>query len=151
MSEYLVGWLATLRLLIVVVFATLYWLGGRHQKGWRRWGGGLWLAGSTIALSLVAHQFYWHFLLALLAYPFALSLGYGGTSWGQKLLKRTGYGLVLGGASAIFGFPFWNLIGLQVLLAVASSVLLGLTNPVDAAEEEALIAVCSVVIVPFMV
>ena len=152
MSEYAIGWLASAKLGWVVLFATAYWLGGRRYKVLRRWGGGVLFPIGIIAFSVLATTYRPWFPLAIVLYPLALSLGYGGETLGEKLRRRALYGLALGGVSILFAWPgALGLWGIQVALAMGASLDLGLTNPVPAAEEEALIAALSVLLVAFMV
>lgn len=155
MGEMLVGWTASLKLLLVVAFATFYWIGGRTGPGkvWRRYVGGLLFPLAVIGISLIANTFHWLFLLSILAYPVALSMGYGGEGVWEKIRLRSIYGLLLGSCGLFFAIPMhaWVLGFYQIVLAIMSSVILGTVNPTDAAEEEALIATMSVIMVPFMV
>jgi hypothetical protein len=153
MSEWTVLWLAGAKLVLVLVFAVLYGVGGRRWKWVRRFGGGGLLALGVLGFAWLHGTFQWWMLAGLLTLPAALTLGYGGETPVQKIQRRLLYGLAVGCA----GLPFvpslalvW-LWGFQVVAAVSASVYLGLMNPVEAAEEEVLIAICSTVCVPFYV
>ncbi len=155
MSEWSVGWLATAKLLLVVAFATLYWIGGRKNKWVRRFAGGLIISGGTVGFAIVAGTFSPWYLIALAAYPGALSLGYGGSRTAVKLRRRLIFGAAVGACAFLFAWPLGGkallAAALQLAVAVQASVVLGLLNPFEAAEEEAAIAALSVALVPFIV
>jgi hypothetical protein len=155
MSEWTTGWLTTARLLLIAAFATLYWIGGRRRKWIRRIAGGLLISVGTIGFAVALGTFSpWH-LLALAAYPAALSLGYGGTRTPVKLRRRLIFGAAVGACSLLFalpvGFKETLAAAFQIALAIQASVVLGLLNPFEAAEEEGVIAALSVALVPFIV
>ena len=155
MNEWTIGWLATARMLFIGAFATLYWIGGRRNKWIRRIAGGLLISGGTIGFAVALGTFNpWH-LLAIAAYPGALTLGYGGSTTPVKLRRRLMFGTAVGVCAFIFAVPIgmkatWAAL-FQLALAIQSSVVLGLLNPFEAAEEEAVIASLSVLLVPFIV
>lgn len=152
MSEFTIGWLASAKLLWVVLFSTLYWIGGRRWKVIRRFGGGFLFPLGVCGFALVEQTFRLWMLLGLVTYPLALVfVGYGADTLGEKALRRAAYGLCLGLAALPFVVGTWSLWGAQVLLAMIASVFLGLNNPVHAAEEETLIAALGVILVPFLV
>ena len=151
MSEYGIGGLASAKLLLVVVFSTCYWLGGRRHKWIRRYVGGILFPAGVIAFAVMAGRFAWWQLAALFTFPAALSLGYGADSLWPKAYRRGLYGFALAMAGLPLALSAWPVFAAQVVLAVGASVYLGLLNPVDAAEEEALIATLSVVLVVFYV
>jgi len=107
MNEWTIGWLATARLLLVVAFATLYWIGGRRNKWIRRIAGGLLISVGTIGFAVALGTFSpWH-LLAIAAYPGALTLGYGGSATPVKLRRRLMFGTAVGASAFIFAVPTW--------------------------------------------
>ena len=152
MSEYHVGWVATGRLLLVVAFATLYWLGGRRHKWLRRYVGGIGFPLGVIALASTRVPLY-ICLLTTLSYPLFLSFGYGSLTRNHAWIRR----FIFGTGLALAALPFavvlhtWEMWAAQLGLSWLASLWLGLRNPVDAAEEETLIAALSVVLVPFLV
>lgn len=155
MNEWTIGWLATAKLLLIVAFATLYWIGGRKNKWVRRIAGGLLISIGTVGFSVILKTFSpWH-LLAIAAYPGALTLGYGGSATPVKLRRRLLFGAAVGVCAFIFAMPLGLKATLvatfQVALAIQASIILGLPNPFEAAEEEAVIATLSVALVPFIV
>ena len=154
MTEWQLVWLVPLRLLIVTLFALCYVIGGRQWKWIRRFVGGIFLPAAVIGLSFITGSFSWVFIGALALYPVALSMGYGGNTLLEKLIKRAIYGLILGAACLFFAIPtgLWALGVFQVALAILTSTILGVWNlPQKAVNEEALIAALSVLTVPFMV
>jgi hypothetical protein len=155
MNEYTHGWLATAKLLLIVAFATLYWIGGRKNKWVRRISGGLLISIGTVGFAVILKTFSpWH-LLAIAAYPGALTLGYGGSTTPVKLHRRILFGAAVGACAFIFALPlgFKPILAaaFQMAVAIQASVVLGLLNPFEAAEEEAVIAALSVALVPFIV
>lgn len=153
MSEWTLVWLVPIRLFIIGVFVFLYIIGGRNKKWIRRWLGGGLFGASLIGLSRLTGHFNWWFLTLPLAYPIVLSLGYGGDHFWEKMARRAIYGLLLGGIGFFVGIlaGTWFMAGFQLALALIANVSLGLKNPVPAVHEEALIAIFSVVCVPFMI
>lgn len=154
MSEIALGWLSSAKLVLTVAFATLYWRGGRNHTEIRRFYGGTSLAIGLNGLAWWQHAWTpWHLLL-LPAYIGALHLGYGGTTTLQKLARRTVYGLGLTVCALLLAWlsDRWILGAFQAVLALAASVVFGVTNPFrNAEDEEAAIAGCSVLLAPFMV
>jgi len=155
MTEWTIGWLATAKLLLIVSFATLYWIGGRKRKWIRRVAGGLLISVGTIGFAAAMGTFSpWH-LLAVAVYPGALTLGYGGSTTPVKLRRRLLFGAAVGACAFTFALPLGLKATLaaafQIALAIQASVVLGLLNPFEAAEEEAVIATASVLLVPFIV
>lgn len=155
MNERGLVWLTIPRLLIVVTFSVLYVSGGRSGKVlFRRILGSLTLAGGVALLALVVGSFKWWILLGIPGYFIALSLGYGGKSLPTKFFRRFLYGLALGACSFIYAplHGLYLMAGYQTLIALFSSLFLGILNPTKAAvNEESLIAVASVFTIPFMV
>jgi len=152
-NEWFLVWMVPLRILIVLVFALLYAIGGRKWKWIRRFVGGLFLGGALIGLSLMLGAFNWWLLGVPAMYVIVLCLGYGGDTPSEKFIRRLIYGAAFGGVGLYVGIVsgVW-LVGLfQFVLAVFASVFFGLANPVQAVNEEALIATLSVVCVPFMI
>ena len=152
MSEWQYVFFVGIKLLILSFFCLCYVIGGRTQKWIRRYLGGIGFGLSIIGLSLWMHAFHWGLLVLPLAYPFALSLGYGSNSFLEKCFKRFIYGLAFGLIGLYCGFILGNLyLGLvQLFLATIVSVFLGVFNPVRAVDEEAMISLALVIHIPFM-
>ena len=149
MNEWNLVWLVLPRLLIISIFVMCYVIGGRQWKPLRRIVGGIFLGASVALLSLYTGTHKWWYWFACVGYPIALSLGYGGNTTLVKLFRRLLYGVVLGSVSFIYGN--WVLAIFQTIIAALSSIYLGLSNPVQAVNEEAMIALICVSTVVFMV
>ena len=152
MSEWNLVWLVPVKLIPTIVFALVYVIGGRRDKWIRRWIGGTFVIVSCLFFSWIGGKLSFS-SLSLFSLYLGLLLGYGGGSFLSRLFRRLAFGTVLGLCGLFIGVSyhvFW--LGVfQMLLAIQSSVLLGLTNPDDAVDEEALIAIASVFVIPFMV
>ena len=151
MTEWRQLWLVFAGLLLLALFGLCYMIGGRRGKWVRRFVGGLLFPTGCLWLAQQGGTFQWAMLVSLVAYPAALSLGYGGDTLGEKLRRRSLYGLALGACGLFLlisaGHPF---IGLwQVVLAVLASLTYGIKNPIPAVAEEGQIALLSVCLIPF--
>ena len=142
-----------LKLGIVLVFATLYTVGGRGPKWVRRFIGGVLFGSAVLGLSILTGSFKWWLVGLPGAYILVLVTGYGGKTFGDKLIRRLVHGLGFAGCAilAASATGVWGLAVFQSILAISASVFLGITNPVKAVDEEALIATLSVICVPFLV
>ena len=169
MDEVTLGHLAGLKGLLVVAFAWLYQWGGREwrpdntpeflhgligkQKVLRRFVGGLLISLGTLAFSAFLGSYQHWYWLAVLFYPAALTMGYGGDSPGEKFWRRLVYGLAVGACSLVFGVVLGGkmlyLSYYQIALSVSASLFFGLLNPLQAADEETVIATLSVLLAPF--
>lgn len=154
MGEYTLQAIASLKICWVGGLSLLYGMGGISNKWIRRYLGPLWMGlGIWIFASWQGTFNYLQLLYPLLLCA-SLHLGYGGTDeiW-TKVRKRAIYGLAL----AISALPLvliggnWLLFAVHCVLCVASSVILGVFNPVHARSEETLIAVLSTVLVLFLI
>ncbi len=134
-----------IRLSVVVVFGTLYCLGG-----WGEFlGGAKWLRRFVAPCVLGAGLFYfsrdWKSLLQVPLMFITLSLGYGGTDveW-IKILKRGIYGVanaISSGAYTIYqsirNSHVWVAFSCHSIFVITSSILFGVYNPLaDARVEE---------------
>ena len=148
--------ISTLKFVLIVLFGILYTLGGRTGVGkWvRRYLGAILFGLGIIALSYWQGTFNWIYFVYIPLLAASLTVGYGGDTFLEKLKRRAIYGLLIGLSCLPFAIlnGAWILFGFQVVLAFGASVILGVWNPLlNAVEEENLIAVCSVLFVPFMV
>lgn len=153
MNEISLQILASLKIVWIAVFTLFYGLGGTINKSLRRFVGALWALAGIILFSILAKDFsYWYLLYAPLLIG-ALSLGYGGQTFGEKIRKR----LICGTAYALTAIPIaivtgqWLLFGIHSAICVSFSILLGVFNPIPARSEETLIAVSITMIPLFMV
>lgn len=151
-SEYRFVFFVVLKLLLLGFFCFFYILGGRSDKWLRRYFGGMGFGLGMIALSLLMGRFKWGSLLLPFVYPALLTLDYGSDVILGKVLKRGLYGLAFGLVGLfcgfIYGVPYLGVV--QLLIAVAASIFLGVFNPVRAVDEEAMIALAITIHIPFM-
>ena len=153
MSEMAMVYISVIKLAIVCVCAFLYSFAGRDKtsKAWRRF-----VAPAILVLAVCIFSVYSsNFNLGYIAcYPFfclAYCMGYGADKTWLKIVKRTYCGLAVAAA----GLPIvvvtgsWLLFALQAIVGVLASVLLGVYNPTDAAEEETLIGFTGIMFVQF--
>lgn len=133
-------------------FAWLYALGGRQGIGKRirRWIGGMLFAFGCVALAVRAGAMNKIMFLSFLAYPAALTMGYGNPIFLSKLRRRFLYGLANGAVSGFFLLPIgrWDVWLFQIGLAISASLFWGLRNPTSAVGEEGAIGLLMVVCVP---
>ena len=141
MTEFKLGTLAAIALGICVIDCFFWMWGGRSRKWKRRFlGAGVQTLGINI-LALITGTWVWQFLLAIGPEAGSRSMGYGGNSTGEKVLRRSIFaaGSLAAGAVLAWGVGFSNkAIWLLVCQAVASvvSIILGVKNPLPAAVEE---------------
>lgn len=154
MSEWSLVWLVPLRLLVIVVFATVYAIGGRAMKWLRRWAGGTWFAVMLNVIASITGTWSFRLLLASFAVYLALLMGYGGDTFWEKFRRRLAYSLGFSAYAALIGSVtgFMELAMFQSALAILTSLWLGIRNPAPSAvDEESLVATLSLLTIPFMV
>lgn len=141
MSETMLGLVPLPGMLLILIGAALYQLGGRHGKWKRRYAGSFCLASSIWLVSALLGRFsLWY----LLVYPLTVAtftLGYGADVEWKKWARR----LTVVGASLVssililivIGFPSGSgwVVGIELLIA-STTAILGVKNPIDAAPEE---------------
>jgi len=89
MNEYAQGLSWTIGTLIVTIYASLWWLGGRpNGRAWRRWIAPLFFSGALIGYSAIFGSFNWWYLLAIPAYKLVTHIGYGANSIAGKIARR---------------------------------------------------------------
>ena len=152
MSDGLKVWQAAYAMGLLSLFTILYIRGGRSHRAIRVFGGGLTFSLGCVLLAVWSGVSSWVMLLAVPAYPAALSTGYGANQTAAKVRRRARYGLFVGLASAPLLLPLglWWAWVFQVGLSVATSVFYGVTNPTSAEGEEGAIALLMVATVPFL-
>jgi len=146
-----------------ILYALAYALGGRDEapifvpRIWRRIIAPMLFSTLVVLMSLLFGKFD-NIMLSFI--PFLVSVhwvgGYGGDTLWEKVLRRIWTGLLLGLAAlpialAAHSYPVWELFWMQLALAISAHLFLGILNPLKAPYEESLIALLTVVIVPFMV
>lgn len=151
MDEWRLVWLVPMRLFAVLVFSTLYVIGGRQGKWVRRWLAPILFLGVCILITYFVETSYWK-LAPLCAMPIVLSFGYSNND-GKGWIRRLIYGLSFGaiGLGMSFMCGCWPLGMIHMIVAVMASMVLGLMNPIPAVNEEATISILSTVCIPFMI
>lgn len=153
MTETTLVYLVVFKLVLLGLFSLFYVLGGRSNKWLRRYVAGIGFPLGLILISLISNNFKWLSLSLIALYPINLSLGYGGDTLYKKLALRGIYGL-FGGILGIFCGYLWgnHFLGwAQLTLALTGSLSLGVLNPTHAVDEEALISLFLVILIPFMI
>jgi hypothetical protein len=152
MTEVTLQWITTLKLLLVAGFATLYGFGGVSGKWKRRiiapmlFGIGIW------GLTTWTQSFHWQYLLCVPLLSGALSIGYGASTTGEKIIKRGRAGL----AASIACLPIflvtgaWSLLALHILVCTATSVVAGTWNQTSSARTEETLIGASYVLIPLL-
>jgi len=139
MNETMLCYIPFVGVIILSFACLLYAFGGRSGKWKRRFIGSLICATALWIEFLLMGLFQW---VMLVIYPLtigAFSLGYGSEIPFQKVVKRTvivaaslfsslGICLLIGGKA-------WLILPVEVLIA-ATSIWLGVKNPIQAAPEE---------------
>ena len=153
MSEILIQIASSLKLLAVVGFATLYGFGGISGKWKRRVLGSLLYTLSVLGFSLWLGSFSFWYLLIFPVLFGALSIGYGADTIGDKLIKRSRYGLICALASlpVFIVQGAWSLLALHIVIVVGTSVVAGVWNQTSSARAEETLIGASIVLVPLMV
>jgi hypothetical protein len=146
MSELTLQWIMVLKLLTLVLYASLYAFGGMRGKWKRRWIAPFVLTVGICLLSLWSGTFSWWFVGYFPLLAISLSLGYGASEFWLKMFKRSYVGLALACAALpiAIGTGAWGLLALHALFCVATSVALGVFNITSSARaEETTIAMVS--------
>ena len=138
MSELTLQWITILKMVTLVIFASLYAFGGMSGKWKRRFVAPFVLTVGLCLLSAWAGTFSWWYVAFFPGLSFALHLGYGSSDLKTKILKRTKVGLALGLAALPIAISTgsWGLLVFHVLLCVATSVTLGVFNITSSARAE---------------
>jgi len=143
MTETGIGTVAVGSLLGLVACCFLWMLGGRSGKWKRRYAGSFVLA-LTVNLAALAMGVWDAWLLALVVtLALAFSMGYGGETTAEKVIRRTVFalGVLASGAlcTLVIGGNAWMLLVPHVGVGLFS-IWLGVKNPLHAAAEE--VGVC---------
>ena len=137
-----------LRLIPLLVFALCYILGGRSGgpgKWVRRYIGPILFTLSCAILALVFGEFSWKILVLLIFAP-VLTMPYNSRA------ERTLYVAAMTGSGMICGLVLGSPLGyLQAAISFCVGIFFTESHPVPAVCEEGIIALCSVLLIPFMV
>jgi len=152
MSEITIQWIAVLKLLLVVGFATLYGFGGVNGKWKRRiiapilFGVGIWV------FTTWTQSFNWLLLVSVPLLSGSLSIGYGGDTTIEKVIKRGRAGLAASIAClpVFFVTGAWSLLALHIGVCVATSIVAGVWNQTSSARTEETLIGASYVLIPLL-
>lgn len=141
MTETKLGTIAVIALGICVVDCFFWMLGGRSGTWKRRYVGSIIQTLGLNIIALIVGTWVYQYVISVFAEFASRSMGYGGDTTAQKILKRS----VFAAGSLAVGFILaWGLafsgkaVVLLICQAVASvvSIILGVKNPLPAAVEE---------------
>lgn len=155
MTEWMQSLLFIHKIIAVGLFAICYIVGGRRWKWVRRFLGSGLLGVFVLVLAYWQRSFSWWYFSYPLLLSIALCMGYGGNTTSVKIRRRLTYAIGLGLSClpiAILGSA-WILYAIQFGMCVVGSLALGVLNPMagGAVDEEGVIAIMSICLVPFMV
>lgn len=136
-----------LKLLVVVVFASLYGWGGMEMKWLRRF-----VAPGILCLSAFGFSHDWRYLVQMPAMMITLSLGYGADSVIGKIFKRCLFGTLNGISSSTVTIwqRRWFLVGFQIALITAAYIVFGVWNPLPSARAEETLLGALIALVPMI-
>jgi hypothetical protein len=136
-----------LKLLVVVIFASLYGWGGMEMKWLRRF-----VAPAILCLSAFGLSRNWRYLVQMPAMMITLSLGYGADSVIGKIFKRFMFGTLNGSSSSTVNIwqKKWLLVGFQIVLISAAYIVLGVWNPLPSARAEETLLGALIALIPMM-
>lgn len=129
--------------ILTTVAACLYAAGGTdpYPKALRRVGSTIVLSAALIFTAIFVHRWAWQYLGVPVILAIGFSLGYGGDSFWQKLLKRTSCAIAIMATSWLClwatGFTHSGWMNLGIIHWVgATSIVLGAANPYNNAPLE---------------
>ena len=146
MNEFTLGTLAVAGLAVCVIDSFFWMWGGRKGKYKRRFiGSAIQTAGINV-LSILVGSWCWQFLASIVPEIISRSLGYGGDTLKEKILRRTVFAI---GSLGVGCFLAWGVgftgkaITILICQAIASigSIILGIKNPLPAAVEEVFVCI----------
>jgi hypothetical protein len=155
MSEWEIMGLTLCKMLLIVICSGLYMVGGRIHKIIRRLGVSLVLIGGTLGFAYIQGVYTWIMCFAFFHCFIALSMGYGNNTpsvW-DKIKRRAIYAVILGclGLWFVLVSGKWVVFGTQLSICMLINIVFGVLNPVQAVEEEGLICMGSLFLIPFMI
>ena len=133
MNEKLEQYSLIVKLLVLVILATLYAWGGMEMKWLRRF-----IAPAIATATIFYYSRSWKSFLHFPLWIGASCLGYGASEVIIKILKRALVGAAFGVAGSIPAIlsKRWLLVGFITALCVACYVVLGVYNPFNSARIE---------------
>lgn len=136
-----------LKLLVVVVFASLYGWGGMEMKWLRRF-----VAPAILCLSAFGFSRDWRYLVQMPAMFITLSFGYGADSVIGKIVKRFIFGALNGASSSTVNIwqKRWIVFGFQVVLIATAYIAFGVWNPLPSARAEETLLGALIALIPMM-
>jgi len=136
-----------LKLLVVVVFASLYGWGGMEMKWLRRF-----VAPAILCLSAFSFSRNWRYLVQMPVMMITLSLGYGADSVIGKIFKRLMFGALNGSSSSTVNIwqKKWLPAGFQIVLVSAAYIVFGVWNPLPSARAEETLLGALIALIPMM-
>lgn len=160
MNESVLQLISVCKLLWVVVFDAFYAFAGISGKWKRRYVGPTWMMLGIVVFTFWQANIYeintwsWWYLIYFFLLIGVLSLGYGGNTISEKIMRRFVYGLALAFSVAPLAIVngAWIIWGIHSILCLTFSVVLGVWNPMrNARDEETLIATSGALFPLFMI
>ena len=132
-KEYRIQLHVVIKVIVIIICASLYAYGGISHKYLRRF-----VAPFICGVTMLCYSRSW---LSLVQMAFLMGfqcMGYGGVALWQKIARRGIFGLLSGSATSILNFfrERWLLVGFQISLVTLSYVLIGVFNPFYSARAE---------------
>ncbi len=135
------------KIIVVVISALLYRLGGWKNKAYRRFAMPIFYCLCCSVIAILKHSFSYFFIVAMVLEVAALCKGYG--KHGDKLINKIKLRAIAGVLVAIAALPYfipskaYSIFALHFIFCVSASILLGSFNQTaeGAASEEANIGI----------
>lgn len=159
MTEIIQGTMAAIAIMPSLVFAFLSMAGGRSvdflnvgARLWKRVIAPAVFVSLVLAIALTQHKFSWWMVTLYASYFISGMIGYGADSVFTKLWRRSLWTIIRSCAALPLcimtgSYTLWIL---QLALGAATTLTLGVRNPLSAPAEEFLINAISVILVPYM-
>lgn len=143
MNETWLGTIPAIGMILIVIGAWLYMLGGRRGKWKRRFIGSFVVSSAIWFVSLLIGNFSWW---TIAVYPLCIGsfvLGYGSDTLNGKIVKRGTVVLasLMSGLLLAFVYNAWAVLPIEIVIA-SVSIYLGVKNPIQAAPEEFFVCMC---------
>ena len=155
MSEIGLMFFGVYKVCLVLTAAILYSLGGRDgiSKGVRRYGASAIIVFGTILFAAANTSLNLWYLVCYPLLVLAYSLDYGGDTLLSKILKRLKCAVAIVLACSLIAVLNGkiNLLVTQSVVAIATSILLGVKSDIAASQEELLIGFTTCMFVPFYI